>query len=38
MTAAIHIRVPHLRDGLIVANVGEVTNVNGTAIPLWESR
>jgi len=38
MRAAIHIRVPHVRDGLIVANVGGVTHVNGTAIPLWEHR
>ncbi len=29
MQAAIHIRVPHVRDGLIVANVGGVTNVVG---------
>jgi len=29
MQATIHIRVPHVRDGLIVANVGGVTNVVG---------
>jgi hypothetical protein len=38
MRAAISIRVPHVRDGLIVANVGGVTNVGGAAIPLWETR
>jgi hypothetical protein len=27
MQATIHIRVPHVRDGLIVANVGGVTKV-----------
>jgi hypothetical protein len=41
MQAAIHIRVPHVRDGLIVANVGGVTktggviNVGGTTIHPW---
>ena len=29
MQAAIDTRVPHVRDGLIVANVGGVTNVVG---------
>ena len=29
MQAAIIIRVPHVRDGLIVANVGGVTNAGG---------
>jgi hypothetical protein len=38
MQPAIHIRVPHVRDGLIVANVGEVTTLGGAAIPLWETR
>jgi hypothetical protein len=38
MQPPIHIRVPHVRDGLIVANVGGVTNVGGAAIPLWETR
>jgi hypothetical protein len=48
MQATINIRVPHVRDGLIVANVGGVTNgptsvggatnVNRTATPLWETR
>ena len=44
MQAAIHIRVPHVRDGLIVANVGGVTNagrvtkVNEAAIPFREAR
>jgi hypothetical protein len=38
MQAAIYVRVPHVRDGLIVANVGGVTNVGGAAIPLWEAR
>ena len=44
MQATIHIRVPHVRDGLIVANVGGVTNadgvtkVNGATIPLRETR
>jgi hypothetical protein len=44
MQATIHIRVPHVRDGLIVANVGEVanvsevTNVAGATIPFPETR
>jgi len=38
MRAAISIWVPHVRDGLIVANVGGVTNVGGATIHLWESR
>ena len=44
MQAAIHIRVPHVRDGLIVANVGgvtiggRVTKVNEAAIPFREAR
>ena len=44
MQAAIYIRVPHVRDGLIVANVGGVTKVGGATIhleaatPLWEAR
>jgi hypothetical protein len=29
MRAAIDTRVPHVRDGLIVANVGGVTSVGG---------
>jgi hypothetical protein len=31
MQAAIDARVPHVRDGLIVANVGGVINVGGAA-------
>ena len=38
MQATIHIRVPHVRDGLIVANVGGVTKVNEAAIPLRKAR
>jgi hypothetical protein len=44
MRAAINIRVPHVRDGLIVANVGGVTKacgvtkVNGATIHPWEAR
>jgi hypothetical protein len=38
MQATIHIRVPYVRDGLIVANVGEVTNVAGATIPFRETR
>jgi len=50
MQATIHIRIPHVRDSLIVANVGRVTNAvavpkmaaltesNQVAIPLWEAR
>ena len=45
MQATIHPRVPHVRDSLIVANVGGVTyadrvpKVNeAAAIPLWEPR
>jgi hypothetical protein len=37
MQNTIHIRVPHVRDGLIVANVGGVTNVAGATIPLRET-
>jgi len=35
---AIYIRVPHVRAGLIVANVGGVTKVAEAAIHLWEIR
>ena len=42
MQTTIHMRVPHVRDGLIVANVGGVTNavtkVSGATIPHWEAR
>jgi len=38
MQAATYIRVPHVRDGLIVANVGGVANVGKPTIPLRETR
>jgi len=46
MRATIHIRVPHVRDGLVVAKVGRVTNgttsgattLNRTTTPLRETR
>ncbi len=44
MQAAIRYRVPHVRDGLIVANVGsityavEATNADEATIHHWESQ
>jgi hypothetical protein len=36
MQATIHIRVPHVRDGLIVANVGLFSRTPSAAIPFLE--